>query len=131
MRQKFYTKDCDNGISSDTITFLIASVKISDFKVLGVCQHKLQGLKSSPSVVFVWFGLVWSEVVSIGEGGQAGHLQIPIYNLIFNSHTERVSFHFSFLWTPETAFQISREAVLEFKKDYTASKNNRKHSVLQ
>lgn len=41
MPQKIYINDSDNGISSDTITFLIASDKISNFKILGDCQDKL------------------------------------------------------------------------------------------
>lgn len=36
--QKLYMNDSDNGISSDTITFLLASDKISDFKILVDCQ---------------------------------------------------------------------------------------------
>lgn len=55
--QKLHMNDSDNGISSDTITFLLASHKISDFEIFGDCQDKLKGLKSSPLVFLEKYSL--------------------------------------------------------------------------
>jgi len=48
--QKMYINGSDKGISSDTITSLIASDKIFNFKILCDCQDNLKGLNLSPSV---------------------------------------------------------------------------------